>query len=180
MDDVTAIAAGDNHTLILREDRTVWATGFNDYGQLGDGTTQSRSEFAEVNNLSNIKAIAAGESFSLALDAYGDVWMWGDNRLGQVGIDPTITETVLLPTRVTLPQTGQPYAAIAAGGSHGLALNGNGTVYAWGYNYLGQLGYETEQPVSPTPQLVPLLDTITATAVITNLVLSTDGTLGMG
>lgn len=179
LDDVTAIAAGDHHTLVLRKDRTVWATGFNDYGQLGDGTTQSRSTFAEVNNLSNIKAIAAGESYSMAVDAYGDVWVWGDNRLGQVGIDPATTETVLLPTRLTLPQTGQPYIAVAAGGSHGLALNDNGMLYSWGYNYLGQLGYETGQPVSPTPQLVPLLDTITAISAGDNhnLVLGTDGTL---
>lgn len=179
IDHVTAIAAGDYHTLVLREDRTVWASGLNNYGQLGDDSTQSRSAFAEVKYLTNVTAITAGEFFSMTLDAYGDVWVWGDNRLGQAGLDPTIDEIVSLPTRVTLPLTGQPNVTMAAGGSHGLALDDNGILYSWGYNYFSQLGYETAQSVSPTAQLVPLLDSIAAISAGDNnsLVLSTDDTL---
>lgn len=156
LDDVIAIAAGDVHTLVLRKDRTVWATGYNGNGQLGDGTTQSRAEFAPVKNLENVVTIDAGEFYSSAVNAYGDVWAWGDNRLGQSGFDPAIAYQAPLPTRITLPQSGEPFEVIAAGGSHVLALNDDG-LYSWGYNGFGQLGYETAQTVSPLPEMVPLL-----------------------
>lgn len=179
VDQVTALSAGDHHTLLLRQDGTVWATGFNDYGQLGDGSTQSRSEFTQVKNLKNVTAVAAGESYSMALDSLGKVWVWGDNRLGQAGVDPTINAMVLLPARLALPVDSGSCVAISAGGSHGLALNNAGVLFSWGYNGLGQLGYTTEGPVSPSPQIVPLLNPVALIAAgdNNNLVLSMDGTL---
>ena len=36
---VTAVSAGYYYTMILKSDGTLWATGQNDDGQLGDGTT---------------------------------------------------------------------------------------------------------------------------------------------
>ncbi len=36
---VTAIAAGDDHSLFLKSDGSLWAMGYNDFGELGDGTT---------------------------------------------------------------------------------------------------------------------------------------------
>lgn len=179
MDSVISIAAGDSHTLLLREDRTVWASGFNANGQLGDTTIRSRSEFSQVKNLQNVVALDAGETFSMAADAYGDVWLWGDNRLGQIGLDPAMTESVLTPTRVSLPQTGEPFFVIAAGGSHALALNETGNVYSWGYNYFGQLGYQTDQSVSAVPYMVPLSQDVVGISASDNhnLALSLDGTL---
>ena len=43
-----AIAAGNGHSMVLKGDGTVWATGSNYYGQLGDGTDRSKRSFAEV------------------------------------------------------------------------------------------------------------------------------------
>jgi len=40
---VSAIAAGDYHTVALNGDGTVWTWGRNSYGQLGDGSTTNRS-----------------------------------------------------------------------------------------------------------------------------------------
>jgi alpha-tubulin suppressor-like RCC1 family protein len=179
LDRVIAIAAGDNYTLLLQDDGTIWASGYNGNGQLGDGSTTSRSVFAEVTALVDFTAITAGESYALALDVYGDVWAWGDNRLGQIGTDPAPAETIVVPTHVPLPQSGMLNVAIASGGSHGLALNENGSLYSWGYNGLNQLGYATDQTVSPTPQLVPLLDTVATISAgdNNNLVLTSAGTL---
>ena len=44
----TAIAAGDEHSMVLKQDGTVWATGKNKYGQLGDGTTTGRVNLVKV------------------------------------------------------------------------------------------------------------------------------------
>ena len=48
---VTAIAAGDYHSLFLKSDGSLWAMGWNDYGQLGDGT---------INNTNRPEQIVAG------------------------------------------------------------------------------------------------------------------------
>jgi len=45
---VTAIAAGYYHSLAVKSDGTAWAWGYNTYGQLGDGTTTSRSTPVQV------------------------------------------------------------------------------------------------------------------------------------
>ena len=43
-----AIAAGARHSMVLKTDGTVWTTGWNRFGQLGDGTTRDKSGFVKV------------------------------------------------------------------------------------------------------------------------------------
>ena len=43
-----AIAAGDTHSMVLKTDGTVWTTGWNIRGQLGDGTTRDKRNFVKV------------------------------------------------------------------------------------------------------------------------------------
>ena len=81
------IAAGQEHSLSVRPDGTVWATGSNLYGQLGDGTNTDRASFVQVQGLTHVVAVAAGLSHSLALRADGTVWAWGSNISGQLGDD---------------------------------------------------------------------------------------------
>jgi alpha-tubulin suppressor-like RCC1 family protein len=63
---VTAIAAGDQHTLALKSDGTVWAAGSNHWGQLGTGTFKDSSNPVHIINLSGVGAIGAGLDHSLA------------------------------------------------------------------------------------------------------------------
>ena len=46
--DVQAIAAGARHALVLKTDNSVWTTGDNSFGQLGDGKKTNRNTFVEV------------------------------------------------------------------------------------------------------------------------------------
>ena len=46
--DVQAIAAGYAHSMVLNTDGTVWATGLNLDGQLGDGTDTDKDTFVPV------------------------------------------------------------------------------------------------------------------------------------
>jgi uncharacterized protein (TIGR03437 family) len=48
---VVAVAAGGWHSLAVKEDGTVWAWGWNEYGQLGDGTTTNRLAAVRVSGL---------------------------------------------------------------------------------------------------------------------------------
>jgi alpha-tubulin suppressor-like RCC1 family protein len=133
-----AASAGTLHTLILRNDGRVFATGYNTFGQLGDGTTTDRLRAVAVPALTNITAIAAGGHFSLALRNDGTVWAWGANNGGQLGDGTFVNRSAPVQVSGLAGVT-----AVAAGAEHALALLGNGTVVAWGANSEGQLGDNT-------------------------------------
>jgi len=153
---VTSVSAGGEHSLALLADGTVTAWGENEDGQLGDGTTETRSVPVPVSALTGVKAIAAGGSHSLALLSNGTVMAWGDDESGQLGDGKTTNSEVPVAVKGL---TG--VKAIAAGGSHSLALLNNGTVMAWGDNENGQLGNGTLKS-SSTPVAVKGLTGVTA------------------
>ena len=133
---VRHIANGGLHTLAALSDGSVWSSGYNGSGELGDGTYTERLSAVPVVGVSNVIQVAAGGNFSLALRADGTVWGWGANFHGQVGdgtgLDRTTPVQVLGLTNVV---------QIAAGdGDTALALRRDGTVWAWGHNVLGQIG----------------------------------------
>jgi len=75
---VSAVSAGNSHTLIVKTDGSLWASGLNSTGQLGDGTTIQRN--APVQILSGgVQAVAAGSDFSLIVKTDGSLWTMGDN-----------------------------------------------------------------------------------------------------
>ncbi len=135
---VTGIAAGKSHSLAVLSDGTLRSWGANAFGQLGDGTTVASLLAATVSGISTATAVAAGEDFSLALLADGTLQSWGCNSLGQLGDGTIHTLPNPLPLTV-LDLTG--VTAVAAGGSHALALLTDQTVWAWGSNSAGQLGH---------------------------------------
>ncbi len=123
-----AVAASAVFTLALRTDGTVWAWGANDRGFLGDGTTVQRDRPVRVGTPPGIVAIAAGRFHALAIDGQGRVWAWGDNSQRQLG--PAVTGAYSAsPVLVTGLAN---VTAIAAGWQHSLALESDGTVWAWG------------------------------------------------
>lgn len=73
------IASGQYHSLALSSDGTVWACGYNIFGQVGDGTTTNRSTAVQISGMSNIIAIGAGLYSSYALANDGKLWVWGQN-----------------------------------------------------------------------------------------------------
>jgi alpha-tubulin suppressor-like RCC1 family protein len=143
--DVTVISAGNNFSLALAEDGSVWAWGYNNVGQLGDNSNITRKTPVQVgstsNPLSGIKAISAGSNFSLALDKNGNVWAWGANSSGQLGDNSNTSRRT--PVQVKSSDgTGQlaSITAISAGSAYCLALAQDGSVWAWGSNSNGQIG----------------------------------------
>jgi len=121
------VTAGAYHSLALRSDHTVAAWGYNGDGELGDGTTTSRSAPVTVTGIANVSAIAGGETHSLALKADGTLWAWGGNDYGQLGNGTTTGSNV--PVQV-IGLTNVVQAV--AGGFHSLALKSDGTVWQWG------------------------------------------------
>ncbi|MEU1086707.1 Ig-like domain repeat protein [Streptomyces sp. NPDC005892] len=134
------IAAGDDHSLALSSTGSTLAWGYNGDGQLGDGTTTTRTRPVEthVPDGVTVTSLAAGSGFqSFALTTTDEVLAWGDNSYGQLGDGTTTRRTV--PVEVSLP-TGTRVTSIDSGDDHTVALTSTGDVLAWGYNRYGQVG----------------------------------------
>lgn len=141
---IVQIAAGYEHSLALQSDGTVWAWGWNIYGELGTSGSYQVAP-VRISDFSGVVQISAGGFDSFALKSDGTVWAWGYNGNGELG-DGTL-ESHTVPAQVS----GLSGATQIAGGSnHSLALKSDGTVWAWGYNSSGQLGDGTTAN-SPIP-----------------------------
>ena len=80
------ITAGDTHTCVVLDDGTVSCWGTNLYGELGDGTTTTRSTPTQTLALGRpAVAIEAGFDFTCALMDNGSIMCWGRNHYGQLG-----------------------------------------------------------------------------------------------
>lgn len=90
------IAVGENHTIALRSDGTVWSWGNNSYGQSGNGSKSSYTTIpvqvlkrenatASPSALTNVIKIATGGNHSLALTSDGHVYAWGTGVKGALG-----------------------------------------------------------------------------------------------
>jgi alpha-tubulin suppressor-like RCC1 family protein len=136
LSDVVAIAAGWGHSLALKNDGTVWAWGLNDAGQLGIGPGGTAQEMAPQ--------AFSRQSLSLDphpfLDADGTEGTWGDLPVNQPARMLSAEDAPFyspFPVEVT-GLTG--ITAISAGYYHNLAIKSDGTIWAWGANWYGQLG----------------------------------------
>lgn len=161
------IAAGYAHSLILTHGE-LYAFGMNTQGQLGDGTTESRSEPRAVElppsdedactNSTKIRAMAAGYDFSyfvLADTAYGAscdgiAYSMGQGLGGQLGTGRRESEKT--PTRVAIDSVSM----VAAGDTHAVLLLKSGAAAATGSNFDGQLGFGSTDTFAATPMELPL------------------------
>jgi alpha-tubulin suppressor-like RCC1 family protein len=147
---VVAIAAGMEHGLALCSDGSVAAWGWNEYGQLGEGSTSVRRIPVLVSTGTGSAlagktavAIAAGAFHNIVLCSDGTLATWGLNSDGQLGTGTT--NRSLIPVAVNATPgasalSGRPVVAISARGFRNLALCSDGTLVAWGENIWGALG----------------------------------------
>ncbi len=159
---VTAVSAGGAHSIALLSNGQAMSWGSDTEGQLGINNAQTTYYIPTTvciapayatptgngtQALVGVTAIAAGGSHSLFLTngttangTSAQVWASGNNGYGQLGNGNTTNQSGVVPVSIT-----GTVLAIAAGLDHSLALvddgsHVTGTVWAWGYNYYGQLG----------------------------------------
>lgn len=92
LENVKSVAAGDHHCLVLMENGSLWAFGYNKDGQLGDGTQQNSVEPIKI--MDNVRSMAAGGNHSLAVTEEGSIWAWGHNGNSLLG-DGTTTNRLI-------------------------------------------------------------------------------------
>lgn len=142
LNQVTAISAGNDHSLALREDGSVVAWGSNEFGQVSVPT-----------GLTQVVAIAAGVRHSVALKSDGTLVAWGDTAHGQTSVPAGLGKIASIAigeyASLALREDGSllawgdtsllgidagtpPLAAIAAGTRHFVGLGRDGSVFTWG------------------------------------------------
>ncbi len=140
----TQIAAGENQTCALLTGGGVNCWGWNNSGDLGDGTYSGPETCntypcsttpVAVSGISNATQVAAGGAHTCALLKGGSIECWGNNTAGELGTGTTNSSDV----PVSVSGIGNA-TQVAAGSAHTCALLKGGNIECWGYNGKGQLG----------------------------------------
>jgi alpha-tubulin suppressor-like RCC1 family protein len=119
---------------------TLWAWGYNVWGQIGNGDTSNRSSPVSISGGGiTWKKVTYGGAHGLSIKTDGTLWAWGRNAYGGVG-DGTATSRR---SPVTTAGGGTTWDNIGAGYYHSIATKTDGTLWTWGYNLFGQLGDNT-------------------------------------
>ena len=156
MDNVDKVVAGRGHTLILTNDGKVYATGYNYYGELADGTTTARNYFAPMkdsdgNEITNAKNIYANAYSSYIINNNNELYACGYNNYGQLG-----TKDASAKNKLTKIETDVPVISMETTknlDSQTMAYVDNiGRIYTVGYSSNGELGNGT---TSTSPKYLP-------------------------
>lgn len=154
--------ATDSHTLVLTDTNRVYAWGFNDYGQLGIGNTNTVSGPQDITGSFNgdtIVQVEASSNGSFARTIDGRLYAWGQNDYGNLGFGEEINnvyvadevkrlnvvyrsevEKYKTPTEVAAPFSEEGVEQLAVGFRKTMATTTGGVVYVWGDNNGGSLG----------------------------------------
>ncbi|MFE4633968.1 hypothetical protein ACFRJ1_11390 [Streptomyces sp. NPDC056773] len=140
---VASVSAGYAHSLATLSNGTAWAWGYNNSGQLGNGTRGNgtdRNVPVQVcapgqtapctSFLTGVSSVSAGFTYSLASLSNGAARAWGYNNSGQLGNGTSGDGTdSSVPVQVCAQGQSAPcgrfldgIGAVSAGDSHGLAI----------------------------------------------------------
>tara|TARA_R110001599_G_scaffold343399_2_gene565952 strand:- start:676 stop:1887 length:1212 start_codon:yes stop_codon:yes gene_type:complete len=125
-------------SLAIKTDSTLWAWGVNSEGMLGTNVDGNTSSPVQVGSLTNWVHARCGIGHSLGVTADGKLWSWGSNGNGCSGRgNPASVYATSVPTQVGSLTT---WYNVIAGDRTSFATKTDGTLWAWGFNNVGQLG----------------------------------------
>ncbi|WP_246098556.1 S-layer homology domain-containing protein [Saccharibacillus brassicae] len=135
---VAEIRGGNQHGVALTEDGDVYAWGFNQMGQIGNGTLTNSLHAIKVEGLPKITLIGTGNYSTFAKGVDGKVYAWGAGYNGQLGLGHTNHAN---PVPQAINYNLSKVVAISGGGSNTtFALMADGRVMSWGSGSYGMLG----------------------------------------
>ena len=136
-DDIKSVSCGKDYTFILKNDGTLWCTGYNAYGQLGLGDKNSRYIFTQVTtNADDVKLVSCGYNYTIILKNNGTLWGCGRNDYGQLGLGDKTNRTTFTEITTNVDDIKSVYC----GSNHTLILKNDGTLWGCGCNDYGNLG----------------------------------------
>ncbi|CAH1368480.1 hypothetical protein MTP99_009912 [Tenebrio molitor] len=149
LEEIVSIASGQHHTVVLKEDGTVFSWGENKFGQLGIDPNISNSFVPmEIFHDLNLASVYAGWTHTAALTKSGEVFTWGRNTYGQLGAQREVTYK---PEKVAgLKDVSQ----LSVGSEHNLAVTKEGKLFVWGWNEHGSCGTADKNDVVKPTQVL--------------------------
>ncbi|XP_058089616.1 ultraviolet-B receptor UVR8 isoform X3 [Magnolia sinica] len=173
-----AIACGGAHTLFLTEKGHVYATGLNDFGQLGISSERSHVlEPLEVSGIpKEVIQISAGYRHSSVVTVDGELYMWGNNSSGQLGLGRGAEKIVSTPRRLDCLD-GFHIKMVSLGSEHSFAITDEGDALSWGAGGSGRLGHGHQSGIlgflrsssEYTPRLIKNLEGVKVTKIAVGL-----------
>ncbi len=140
------VSAGHYQTCVLLQDHSIHCLGYNVFGGVGDGTTESRSAPVAVVGMADATDLSTGNDHSCAV-ADGKAWCWGEGHDGELG-DGAMPTFSAVPVAVSGPFAA---ASVSVGTWSACGLTGQGAVACWGGNASSWLG----QDLPPSARSVP-------------------------
>ncbi|MDD3878047.1 MAG: T9SS type A sorting domain-containing protein [Bacteroidales bacterium] len=138
------------HALFLKNDASLWAIGNNQFGQLGNGSTVSQTGVpVQIGTDNNWRDIVAGSHYSFGLKIDNSFYAWGRNQHAQFGNGENKNTIKPIDNNTFWKEIS---SSVASYNGHSLAIQDNGTLWAWGSNNDGQLGNGSTY----THQMLPL------------------------
>jgi hypothetical protein len=166
------------HSLAVKTDGTLWAWGQNSSGQLGLGNTTNYSSPKQVGSLTYwLFAVASNYTgSSLVIKNDGTLWSWGYNGFGQLGLGNRTSYSS--PKQIGVLTNWSKLASGAMDPGSVLAVKTDGTLWAWGHNQYGNLGFGNANYYSSPKQVGSLTNWLTVSAGYqTSSAVKTNGTL---
>ena len=134
------VSCSTSTTAAIKTDGTLWAWGWNYYGDVGDNTQISRgSPVQTIAGGTNWKYVYTGNETTSAIKTDGTLWTWGWNTQGQLGNSTTVWKS----SPVQTIAGGTNWKQVACGYKSIAAIKTDGTLWNWGDNTQGQLGDST-------------------------------------
>ena len=132
------ISKSNYRSMATKTDGTLWAWGGdNNHGLLGLNDIADRNSPSQVGTNTNWNLIVVGMYQTIATKTDGTLWMWGKNNYGQLGQNSS-GDSRSSPVQVGLATN---WNQIYVGGNNTLATKTDGTLWAWGQNNNGTLGF---------------------------------------
>lgn len=145
--EIVQIEAGGNNTAFIMNDGSLWMSGDNTYGQLGNNTLEKSDIPVKVIGLYNIVQVAVGENHCIALNSGGNAYMWGNNSYHAVSFSDN--SKISFPVSHTLSNI----IYVEAGSQTSFVVKRFDGVFAQGNNAYGQLGNGTRDTVGVLTQM---------------------------
>ena len=153
------LSTSNDNTCAIASDNKIYCWGYNNFGQLGNGTTTNSSVPVAVNTSGvlagkTIKQVSSGSYHSCAIASDDKVYCWGLNNFGQLGNGTTTNSSVPVAVNTSGVLAGKTIKQVSSG-SYSCAIASDDRMYCWGLNRFGQLGNGTTTnssvPVAVSP-----------------------------
>jgi len=134
-DTFCVVSAGADHAMAIKTNGSLWGWGRNDYGQLGNGTTNRDLMYRPLPEkiMDDAVSVSVGGFHTMVIKTDGSLWAFGGNDYGQLGDGTTVDYHS--PVKVM-----EGVVSVSAAHEYTMAVKTDGSLWAWGRNHYGQLG----------------------------------------